>query len=157
MSPDDTDRRLIALLLQNARTSVTDLARKLGLGRTTVHERIAKLERNRVILGYSTILSRDPGNAPSRALVMLSLVQKQQSLVMQQLKSLPEVLGCYTVSGDYDLALLIEAPQLDDLDAVLDEIIRLSGVERCRSSIIMSVNFQRGGGMGAGGMGLLTG
>lgn len=141
---DGIDRKLIALLQENARESVTELARKLKLGRTTVHERIAKLEANGVILGYSTILSRDPGAPTSRAIVMLSLVQRMQPAVMERLRRLPEVLTCHTVSGDFDLALMIEAPQMDDLDAVLDEIINLPGVERCRSSIIMTTNFHKG-------------
>lgn len=141
---DSIDRKLIALLQENARESVTELARKLKLGRTTVHERIAKLEANGVILGYSTILSRNLGTPASRAIVMLSLVQRMQAAVMERLRQLPEVLTCHTVSGDFDLALMVEAPQMDDLDAVLDEIIHLPGVERCRSSIIMTTNFHKG-------------
>jgi len=141
---DGIDRKLIALLQENARASVTDLARQLKLGRTTVHERIAKLEANGVILGYSTILARNLGAPTSRAIVMLSLVQRMQPAVMERLRRLPEVLTCHTVSGDFDLALMIEAPQIDDLDAVLDEIINLPGVERCRSSIIMTTNFDKG-------------
>lgn len=140
---DSTDRKLIALLQENARESVTELARKLKLGRTTVHERIAKLEANGVILGYSPILSRNLGVPTSRAIVMLSLVQRMQGAVMERLRQLPEVLTCHTVSGDFDLALMVEAPQMDDLDAVLDEIIHLPGVERCRSSIIMTTNFHK--------------
>jgi DNA-binding Lrp family transcriptional regulator len=140
---DSTDRKLIALLQENARESVTELARKLKLGRTTVHERLAQLEKNGVILGYSPILSRNLGAPTSRAIVMLSLVQRMQAAVMDRLRQLPEVLTCHTVSGDFDLALMVEAPQMDDLDAVLDEIIHLPGVERCRSSIIMTTNFHK--------------
>lgn len=140
---DGIDRKLIALLQENARASVTELAAKLKLGRTTVHERIAKLEKNGIILGYSTILSRNLGGQSSRAIVMLSLVQRMQGAVMERLRLLPEVLTCHTVSGDFDLALMVEAPQMDDLDAVLDEIIHLPGVERCRSSIIMTTNFHK--------------
>jgi DNA-binding Lrp family transcriptional regulator len=140
---DATDRRLIALLQDNARESVTELARKLKLGRSTVHERLAKLERSGVILGYAPILARNLGAHGSRAIVMLSLVQRMQPAVMDRLRLLPEVLTCHTVSGDFDLALMVEAPQMDDLDAVLDEIINLPGVERCRSSIIMTTNFHK--------------
>lgn len=143
---DSVDRKLIALLVANARESVTDLARKLGLGRTTVHDRLSRLERNRVIAGYSTILSRNLEGNASRAMVMLSIVQRMQPALMEHLKMLPEVLSCYTVSGEFDLILLVEAPQMDDIDALLDEILGLPGVERCRTSIIMTTNFQRGNG-----------
>ncbi|WP_084640067.1 Lrp/AsnC family transcriptional regulator [Kaistia adipata] len=141
---DATDRKLVALLQENARASVAELARKLKLGRTTVHDRIARLERNGVILGYTPILARTLRSQASRAIVMLSLVQRMQPAVMDRLRMLPEVLTCHTVSGDFDLALMVEAPQMDDLDAVLDEIINMPGVERCRSSIIMTTNFHKG-------------
>jgi DNA-binding Lrp family transcriptional regulator len=140
---DATDRKLIALLQENARESVTELARKLKLGRTTVHDRIARLERSGVILGYSPILARSLQAQASRAIVMLSLVQRMQPAVMESLRRLPEVLTCHTVSGEFDLALMVEAPQMDDLDAVLDEIINMPGVERCRSSIIMTTQFDK--------------
>ena len=71
-------------------------------------------------------------------------IQRMQPAVMDRLRLLPEVLTCHTVSGDFDLALMVEAPQMDDLDAVLDEIINMPGVERCRSSIIMTTNFHKG-------------
>src|SRR5690606_42132600 len=70
ISLDATDRRLIALLQDNARESVTELARKLKLGRSTVHERIARLERNGVILGYAPLLARNLGAHGSRAIVI---------------------------------------------------------------------------------------
>src|SRR4051794_5478855 len=57
---DATDRRLLALLQANARESTATLARKLGIARTTVQERIARLQRNGTIAGYSVVLRRDP-------------------------------------------------------------------------------------------------
>ncbi len=50
----------------------------------------------------------------------------------------------FTVSGDFDLMLMVEAPRLDDIDAVLDEILSIPGVERCRSWVILGKQFQRG-------------
>lgn len=140
---DGTDKKILSLLLANARESVTDMAKKLGLGRTTVHERLAKLERSGVIVGYSTILASDASETMNRAFVMLSIVQRMQGQLIERLRALPEVLECNTVSGDFDVMLTVETPQLDDLDAVLDEILRLPGVERCRSSIVMTKHFQR--------------
>lgn len=145
---DDIDRQLIGLLLANGRKSTTDLAKKLGVGRTTVHERIARLEKSGLISGYSAILSQDPFNEATLAMVMLSIVQKQQKTVLEDLKSLPEVVSCFTISGDYDLVVMVQAPRVEDIDAVLDEVLGFAGVERCRSWIILGKHFQRGAALG---------
>lgn len=142
---DNIDRQLIGLLLVNARQSVTELARKLGAGRTTVHERIARLEKSGLISGYSAILSTDPFQDYVQAFVTLSIVQKRQKDVLAHLQSLPEVVGCYTISGDFDLLAVVQAPHVEDIDAVLDEILGYTGVERCRSSMVLTRAFQRGG------------
>ena len=145
---DNIDRQLIGLLLANARESTTDLARKLGVGRTTVHERIARLEKSGLISGYSAVLSQDPFNESTLAVVMLSIVQKRQKEVLENLKSLPEVVSCFTVSGDYDLFVMVRAPRVEDVDAVLDEVLGFPGVERCRSWIVLGKHFQRGADLG---------
>ncbi|RDE08873.1 Lrp/AsnC family transcriptional regulator [Pelagibacterium lacus] len=142
---DTIDRQLIGLLLVNARQSITELARQLGVGRTTVHERIARLEKSGLITGYSAILSEDPFDDYVQAFVTLSIVQKRQKDVLAHLQSLPEVISCYTISGDFDLLAVIQAPRLEDIDAVLDEILGYPGVERCRSSMVLTRAFQRGG------------
>jgi|SRR5690606_17258395 len=145
---DDIDRKLVGLLLANARASTTELAKKLGIGRTTVHERIARMERSGLISGYSAILSQDPFQDSTMAMVMLGIVQKRQRDVLESLKALPEVVSCFTISGDYDLAIVVQAPRVEDIDAVLDEILGFSGVERCRSWIILGKQFQRGSPLG---------
>lgn len=145
---DNIDRQLIGLLLANARESTTELARKLGVARTTIHERIARLEKSGLIAGYSAVLSQDPFGESTMALVMLSIVQKQQKDVLERLKALPEVVSCYTISGDYDLVVMVQAPRVEDVDAVLDELLGIPGVERCRSWIILGKQFQRGAPLG---------
>ena len=69
---DATDRRLLALLQMNARESVAMLSRKLGIARTTVQERITRMERNGTIAGYSVLLRRDPFNQYAEAVILLS-------------------------------------------------------------------------------------
>jgi DNA-binding Lrp family transcriptional regulator len=145
---DHVDRQLIGLLLANGRESTTDLAKKLGVGRTTVHERIARLEKSGLISGYSAVLSQDPFHETTLAMVMLSIIQKRQKDVLENLKSLPEIVSCFTVSGDYDLVVMVQAPRVEDIDAVLDELLGFSGVERCRSWIILGKHFQRGAALG---------
>jgi len=140
---DDLDRQLIALLQSNARQSTMTLAKRLRLARSTVHERIRRLEREGVIRGYCVRLGSNPFDDYAQAVVLISLAQRQQRSVLDRLALLPEVKMCATISGEADLFLLIVAPHLEDLDAVIDEIVRSPGVERCRSFIILANKLNR--------------
>jgi DNA-binding Lrp family transcriptional regulator len=140
---DKTDEQIVALLVSDARRSVSDIARLLGIGRATAHERIARLEKNGTIAGYTVILNRNPFEQTTQALVMLSIVQRRQKEIVRALQSLPEVVLCYSVSGDSDLIVNVQAPRIEDVDALLDEILGIDGVERCRSWIILGQQFRR--------------
>ena len=140
---DEIDRKLITLLQANSRESTSELARKLDLARSTVHERIARLERDGIISGFSVVLSKDPFTDYVQAVVMLSIEPKQSRNVLKALEQYPEVKLCLAISGEYDLSILLEAPVLADLDGVLDEIGEMPGVERTMSSIVLSTRFDR--------------
>ncbi len=138
----DTDARLIELLRANAREPTASLARKLGLARSTVQERIARLERDGVIKGYTVRVADDA--APTlRAVVMISTDPKQADRVSVELKKMPEVRSLAAVSGSYDLIAMIETDTPGRIDALLDRIGRAPGVARTVSSIILSEKFSR--------------
>ena len=142
-SLDDTDRRLLALLSANARTPTALLARHLGLSRSTVQERLKRLERDRVIVGYTVTLGAVEAPAGVGAQVMLTLDPKFQDRAVEALRGLPEVKSARTVSGRYDLVAEVTAPTSEALDAVLTRIGKLPGVTRTTSSILLSTKFRR--------------
>jgi DNA-binding Lrp family transcriptional regulator len=138
----DTDAKLVALLRANAREPTASLARKLGLARSTVQERIARLERDGVIKGYTVRLA-DEGASTLRAVVMISTDPKQADRVAVELKKMPEVRSLAALSGSYDLVAMIETETPARIDALLDRIGRAPGVARTVSSIILSEKFSR--------------
>lgn len=140
---DSIDRRLLALLQANARENTTTLAAKLGVARTTVQERIARLERNGTIKGYSAILGHDPFHGYTQAVLMIAVVQRNLKAVITGLSLFPEVKLCQSVSSDYDIACRVSVPHLEDLAALLEEISELPGVDRIRSWIALSTHFDR--------------
>ena len=140
---DDLDRRLIALLQTNARESTSNLAKRLGVARSTVHERIARMEKSGLIAGYSVVLSRKPDEDWVQALVMIAVTQRQSRKVVERLRSYPHVTVCLAVNGEFDLSLGVEAPRLEDLDVFLDEIVGIPGVERSQSFIVLAKKFDR--------------
>ncbi len=137
------DQKLLALLRTNARTPVAALARKLGLARSTVQERIAKLERSGVIAGYTVKLGADFSGRQIAAHVMIAADPKRADQVVSELKRIPEVRSLSAVSGTYDMIAAIAAETTARIDAVLDEIGRIKGIERTTTSIILSVKLDR--------------
>jgi len=139
----DTDARLIALLKANAREPTASLARKLGLSRSTVQERLARLEREGTIRGYTVRLADDAETNALRAIVMIAADPKQADRVGAELKRMTEVRSLHAVSGAHDLVALVEAETAARMDAVLDRIGRAAGVARTLSSIVLSEKFAR--------------
>ena len=139
----DIDAKLIALLKANAREPTASLARKLGLARSTVQERMARLERERVIKGYTVRLSDEADARRLRAIVMITADPKQGERVALELKRMPEVRALSAVSGAFDMVATVEADTPAKMDAALDRIGRAHGVARTVSSIILSEKFSR--------------
>jgi DNA-binding Lrp family transcriptional regulator len=144
MSRDDLDRQLIALLQANARDSTANLARKLGVARTTVLARIARLERERVVVGYSARLGQDEGDRGVQAYVGITVEPKSARDVMLRLARLPELKQLCTVSGEFDCIALLRAESTARLDALLDEIGETKGVMKTTTSVVLAVRVDRG-------------
>src|SRR5437868_4017509 len=98
---DAVDERLISLLSANARLPTAALARQLGLSRSAVQERMKRLERDGVVLGYTLRLENAAAGAPYAAHVMIRLEPKLQDRAIAALRGMPEVQSCRTVSGEW--------------------------------------------------------
>jgi len=141
MSPKDLE--LLALLQADARESTSSLARKLGVARNTVQERIRRLEAAGVIEGYTVRLG-NPARRPSiTAHVLMAVNPKRAEAVMRDLKSLANIRGAYALSGTFDYLAMVETESTQQMDEVLDRIGRIEGVERTQSSIVLSIKFER--------------
>jgi DNA-binding Lrp family transcriptional regulator len=139
----EADHALIALLRENARAPIADLARRLGVSRTTVQSRIERLERDGVIAGYSVRLTPDHEKNLVRAHILVTALPKLSPSVESVLRGIPQVRTLHSVSGSFDMIIVVEAPSVRDLDAVIDRIGALDGVERTLSSIILSTKIDR--------------
>ncbi|HTP71939.1 MAG TPA: Lrp/AsnC family transcriptional regulator [Burkholderiaceae bacterium] len=146
MSPiqlDATDRDLLALLRENARAPTAELARKLKLSRTTVQSRLAKLERERVIAGYTVKVSPEVEAAQVRAHVLITLEPRKALFIETALRRIPELRTLHSVSGPFDLIAIVAAPSIGELDRLIDRIGTLDGVERTQSAIVLSTRIDR--------------
>jgi DNA-binding Lrp family transcriptional regulator len=141
MDLDDIDRALIKLLRTNARLPVATLARRVGLARSTVQERIDRLERIGAIRGY-TILLGGGASAPIRAFLF---VQAPQSLpaIGELLQNIPEVVCATNLTGDIDMVVEIAAASTERLTEVRATIAQVDGVHRLTTALIMGRPVER--------------
>ena len=140
---DPVDRALLALLRENARRPTAELARALQLSRTTVQSRIERLERSRVIAGYTVKTDDAVEAALVRAHVMITAGPKQTGAIEAALRKIPAVRSLHSVSGVFDLLAVLAAPSIAELDALIDRIGALDGVERTTSAIVLSTRIDR--------------
>ena len=137
------DRQLIDLLRANARESVAALARRMGVARSTVKARIARLEAEGVIAGYTVRLGQTPERSAITAHVLLEASAKRADALIRELKSMPAIRGLYAIAGAFDYLAVAETPSTHEMDAILDRIGRIEGVTRTQTSIALSVKFER--------------
>jgi DNA-binding Lrp family transcriptional regulator len=137
------DERLLALLRNDARTSVSDLARALDLSRSTVQTRIAKLEQNGIIKGYVVEYGDAYINNLVSAHVSIKVKQKFTTKTNVELRKMHRISSLYAISGEYDLIAVVQAQTTEELSHLLDDIGNLDGVERTNSAVILETKFTR--------------
>lgn len=141
---DATDRELLALLQANARESVTTLAKKLGIARTTVIARMERLQTSGVITGYSVRLNQATLEKSLQAYVGLSVQPRAGRDVLKRLARMPEIKLVCSVSGEFDYVAWIRADSPNALDRLLDEIGETEGVSKTTTSVVLAERINRG-------------
>lgn len=141
--PNTLDRKILAALSANARLPVAKLASKLGVARTTVQARLDRLESNGTIAGYTLRLSQAATRGIIRATVLIQLRPTAQASLLRALELLPAVEQVHTTSGRFDLACELKTGSTQDLDAALDKIGAIDGVQALESLIHLSTRIDR--------------
>ena len=137
---DDTDRRILALLQDNARIPQTEVAKAVGLAPSAVLERIRKLEARGVITGYAALV--DPHVLDHRMLafvaVRTNVVGDKEREVAARLAALPEVLEVHHVAGEDCLLLKMRARDAEHVGTLLrNQVSAIPGVSSTRTTIVL--------------------
>ncbi len=140
---DQKDKILINLLRENARTSTSELARKMRMSRTTIQDRIRKLENRGDISGYTVLLSKELTENTVTAHVTVKVEPSAQTKAIRHIQKMQAARALYTISGEYDLIVILEARNTAFLDKALDELTEVNGIERTKTSIILRTKFER--------------
>ena len=132
---DALDQQLIGLLRKDARTNVAALAKKLGVSRGTVTNRIARLEDSGVIVGYTVRLRPDAKPDEISAWMSVAVEGNQTRAVIASLLGEPGVAELHDTNGRWDLLAELRASSLTELSQVLDRIRLIRGISSTETSL----------------------
>jgi DNA-binding Lrp family transcriptional regulator len=137
---DDTDRRLIAILRDDARTPVATLAKRLGVSRGTVQNRIDRLMRQGEILGFTLRLPPQGDAHRVRAVMAIAVEGERSSAVVAALRGFPEIEAVHATNGRWDLVADLNAESLAAFSAALDGIRQIKGIATTETSILLATS-----------------
>lgn len=134
---DDTDRRLLAIVLDDPRVGVREFSRRLGVARGTAQARLDKLEARGVLSSWAPTLDASALGYPLGALVHIQMAQARLDEVCDGLALVPEVLEVMSVAGEFDIVCRVVARGHAHLEEVFSAIISTPGVLRTRTEVIL--------------------
>ncbi|WP_261886444.1 Lrp/AsnC family transcriptional regulator [Vibrio pomeroyi] len=123
---DKFDRQILDILKNNARCSVSDIARDVSLSRSAVNARIKKLESDKVITGYSAQVTEpnQTKNVCAYILLKFDMSSSDHSCesYAQRIESIDGVQWCHSISGETDMMLYVEVESMERLNQVRDQL-----------------------------------
>ena len=137
---DEVDRKLIALLREDARASIASLAKALRVARGTVTNRLARLERDGVIVGYTLRLRPQVEAQHIRALMTVLVEGNRTEAVLRALRGDPAVSALHSTNGRWDIVAALRADSLESFDRVLARIRRVEGISSTETSLLLSTH-----------------
>jgi DNA-binding Lrp family transcriptional regulator len=136
---DELDRRLIALLRDDGRLPTATLAKKLGVSRGTIQNRIDRLLRNGVLLGFTVRLRSEVEDQGVRAMTLIEVRGNGTEAVVAGLRQLPEVVQVHSTSGRWDLVIEIRVQDLQTFDRVLRDVRSIKGIANSETNLMLAV------------------
>jgi Lrp/AsnC family leucine-responsive transcriptional regulator len=139
---DDTNRRLLAELQENARLSLAELGRRVGLSPPAVAERVQRLEQQGVILGYRAEIDPRALGLSLTAVIRIRPAPGQLANVAELARETPEVVDCRRVTGDDCYVMTAHLRDVEHLEEVIDQFVALG---QTTTSIVQSAPVPRRG------------
>lgn len=138
MQLDDTDRRLLGVLLEDARISQRGLAQRIGVAQGTITNRLRRLEDLGVIKGYTVLLEPESIGWTMTVITGLRIEKGSMINVQQNIAADPRVFAVYDVTGDYDSMVLARVQSRKDLDDLTKTVFTLKGVQRSFTQVVLN-------------------
>jgi len=135
---DKLDQMLVQLLRHNARRSISDLALELNVARATIRARLARLEKNGIILGYSALVRSDEEYAGVRGIMMIEVERHNADRVIDSLSNLVQVSAIHTTNGRFDLIVELSTRDLAEFDDILRRIRLIVGIMASETHLLLA-------------------
>lgn len=139
---DGTDFHLLHYLQENAGTSHTELARRLGLSVPGLQKRVRKLEDAGIIQQYTTRVNHEAVGFDMLCFIQVTLQRHELEAIAgfkQRIQTMPEVLECHHITGEYDYLLKIVVKNRKHLELFLMETLTpVPGMDKIRTSLVLS-------------------
>jgi DNA-binding Lrp family transcriptional regulator len=141
---DEIDEHLLSLLERDARKPVVALAKAVGLSRTAVQGRLARLEDEGTIRGYTVVRGRKREDAPVKAVLLLCIGTRPCATVIRLFEHWPEVVACWSVAGPtVDAVLLVEAASNEALGELRAKLADVPGVTSITTAPVLKTVVER--------------
>ena len=145
-TPDRIDRRLLALLQQDARLTQEQLAEQVGLSASAVQRRVRRLEQMGIIQGYRAVLNPRALGLELSTLLSVRLEKHRAGSQRSPLESFraavqtwPEVVECLALTGEMDYMLRVHVQDMDHYaHFVLETLLKHESVEDVKSSFVLA-------------------
>lgn len=140
LSLDAVDKKILTILQKDARTPVKDIAAAVFLSSPAVSNRIEKLEKAGIISGYHAQINYLLFGYHIRAFINLEVEPKQKKDFYPYIKSVPNVIECNCVTGDYSMIIEVLFKTTVDLDIFINELQQKFG--RTKTLIVFSTSVE---------------
>lgn len=138
MNFDETDSKILKNLLVDARLSSRQLAHKLGLATVTVISRMKKLEKNKVIKGYSAQLDHEKLGYDITAVIEIKTGQGKMIEVEKKIAEFENICAVYDITGKYDVMVIGKFKNRDDLSKFVKKLSTIPNVENTETHMVLS-------------------
>ncbi|WP_313688334.1 Lrp/AsnC family transcriptional regulator [Pantoea sp.] len=135
-----TDQQLIALLRDNARMSITEIASRLKVSRTTVQKRMEALEQEGIITGYTVKVRPGVESNRIRAWMSVTVEGTKATSIVQKLRADPAVYTLHSTNGKWDLLVELRSDTLENFNNILGRIRLIEGISNTETSILLSTH-----------------
>ena len=120
---DATNLELLRLLENNPRSSISELARRVGMSNPAVKERVIRLEESGIVAGYRLDLNAKDLGYEVMAFVRVRPLPGHLHKIAELAQSIPEITECHRITGEDCFILKVYVKQISSLDHVLDQFL----------------------------------
>ena len=139
MALDTIDVRILEVLQENARVSISELSKQVNLSLSAVSERLKKLENSNIIEQYTTVLNPSAMEKDLSAIMMISMEAPSDTAEFRRLvQELDEILECHYITGTYDYVLKITTKNMATLELLMNKIKSIKSIKHTETNVIFS-------------------